>query len=111
MLHRFVVLLLLSFGGRCIIHRQLGVRAKRAPLFPLARQWSVSMCLFFLETMKLTFILLGSNTAWEEIIATPCCVLLVWRKEKTEEHVVLVQKWHAMIGGLKILPTPTVYMV
>lgn len=78
-----------SFGGRCVFHcnllnttGQVGVRVKRAPLFPLARQWSVSMCLFFLETMKLTFILLGSNTAWEEIIATPCCVLLVCRRKK-----------------------------
>ena len=53
---------------------QVGVRVRRAPLFLLSCQWSVSMCLFFLETMKLTFFLLGSNTAREEIIATPCCV-------------------------------------
>lgn len=53
---------------------QVGVRVRRAPLFLLSCQWSVSVCLFFLETMKLTFFLLGSNTAREEIIATPCCV-------------------------------------
>lgn len=79
-------------------------------MFPLARQWSRSMCLFLLETMKLTFFLLGSNTAREEILATPCCVLLVCGKEKTEEHVVLVQKQHVMVVRVMILPMCTVYM-
>lgn len=69
------------------------------------------MGLFFLEAMKLTFFLLGSNTAREEIIAAPCCVLLVCGEEKTEELVVLVQKQHVMVGGVTIRPTRTVYMV
>lgn len=58
--------------------------------------------------MKLTFFLLGSNTARKEIIATPCCVLLVCGKEKTEEHVMLVQKQYAIVGGVMIPPVCTV---
>lgn len=42
---------------------------------------SVCIC-FFLESMKLTYFLLGSNSAREEIIATPCCVSLVCGEEK-----------------------------
>lgn len=41
-------------------------------------QWSIGMCLFFLETMKLTFFLLGSNTAKEEIVVNRCCVSGPW---------------------------------
>lgn len=47
--------------------------------------------------MKLTFFLLGSNTAREEIIGAPCCDLLVCGR-KTEAPVVLVLLQHDMVG-------------
>lgn len=66
-------------------------------------QWSIGMCLFFLETMKLTFFLLGSNTAKEEIVVNRCCVSLVRGEEK--ENVVLVQKQDIMVVKDMILPS------
>ena len=69
------------------------------------------MRLFFLEATKLTFFLLGSNTAREEIIAAPCCVSLVCGKGEGEGHAAPVQKRRVMVGRVAILPTSAVYTV
>lgn len=104
-IHVVLALLVLAYLIVTFISlRQVRVWVRQPSLFTLARQRSVSVCLFFLETMKLTFFLSGSNTAREEIIATPCCVSLVCGKGKTEEHVVLVQKQHVIVGRVTLSP-------
>lgn len=51
----------------------------------------------YLETVKLTFFLLGSNLAREEIIVTKCGVSLL-------RHVEPVQKHHPVVGRVMSQP-------
>lgn len=78
-IHMLVIRFCFTKGFEYFYHcGQVGMTGSQPTLCTLACQWSVSMHLFFfLETMKLTYFLLGSNSAREEIIATPCCVSLV----------------------------------